>query len=188
LADLQGRFPIKKISGHNQYSTKACPGFSVPSWLHDKTVPPMRPPVSDDVRTSRRQSSTMKATAVTSIAGAGGVITALSSLDPTSQYIVLGFSALAMVGLGWIARERLRKWAAGDRWLILGRIKIWLAMAGAFAFALGAAYLRGRSGAVAAAERERLKSYVDTRKRIDEVSVGDDPHVLRDWLRDRSKQ
>jgi hypothetical protein len=71
--------------------------------------------VSDDVRTSRRQSSTMKATAVTSIAGAGGVITALSSLDPTSQYIVLGFSALAMVGLGWIARERLRKWAAGDR-------------------------------------------------------------------------
>jgi N-acetylmuramoyl-L-alanine amidase len=115
LADLQGRFPIKKISGHNQYSTKACPGFSVPSWLHDKTVPPMRPPVSDDVRTSRRQSSTMKATAVTSIAGAGGVITALSSLDPTSQYIVLGFSALAMVGLGWIARERLRKWAAGDR-------------------------------------------------------------------------
>ena len=115
LADLQGRFPIKKISGHNQYDIKACPGFSVPSWLHDKTVPPMRPPVSDDVRTSRRQSSTMKATAVTSIAGAGGVITALSSLDPTAQYIVLGFSALAMVGLGWIARERLRKWASGDR-------------------------------------------------------------------------
>ena len=72
--------------------------------------------------------------------------------------------------------------------MILGRIKMWLAMAGAFAFALGAAYLRGRSGAVAAAERERLKSYVDTRKRIDEVSVGDDPDVLRQWLRDRSQR
>lgn len=72
--------------------------------------------------------------------------------------------------------------------MILGRIKLWLAAAGAFVLALGAAYWRGRSAADAAAERERLEDYVDTRKRMDEVDAGDDPGVLRDWLRDRGKQ
>ncbi len=71
---------------------------------------------------------------------------------------------------------------------MLGRIKLWLAVAGAFVFALGAAYWRGRSAAGAAAERERLEDYVDTRKRMDEVDAGDDPGVLRDWLRDRGQR
>jgi hypothetical protein len=72
--------------------------------------------------------------------------------------------------------------------MILGRIKLWLAAAGAFVLALGAAYWRGRSAADAAAERERLEDYVDTRKRMDEVDAGDDPGVLRDWLRDRGQR
>ena len=72
--------------------------------------------------------------------------------------------------------------------MILGRIKLWLAAAGAFVLALGAAYWRGRSAADAAAERERLEDYVDTRKRMDEVGAGDDPGVLRDWLRDRGQR
>lgn len=72
--------------------------------------------------------------------------------------------------------------------MILGRIKLWLAAAGAFVLALGAAYWRGRSAADAAAERERLDDYVDTRKRMDEVDADDDPGVLRDWLRDRGQR
>ena len=72
--------------------------------------------------------------------------------------------------------------------MILTRIKLWLAAAGAFLVALGAAYWRGRSAADAAAERERLEDYVDTRKRMDEVDAGDDPGVLRDWLRDRGQR
>ena len=72
--------------------------------------------------------------------------------------------------------------------MIFGRIKLWLAAAGAFALALGAAYFRGRSAADAAAERERLDDYVKTRKRIDESYISDDPNVLRDWLRERGKQ
>lgn len=72
--------------------------------------------------------------------------------------------------------------------MIMARIKLWLAAAGAFLVALGAAYWRGRSAAGAAAERERLDEYIDTRKRMDEVDAGDDPGVLRDWLRDRGQR
>ena len=72
--------------------------------------------------------------------------------------------------------------------MILTRIKLWLAAAGAFLVALGAAYWRGRSAEAAAAERERLEGYVETRKRMDEVDTGDDPGVLRDWLKDRANR
>lgn len=33
LASVQLRTPVKRISGHNEWSAKACPGFSVPKWL-----------------------------------------------------------------------------------------------------------------------------------------------------------
>jgi len=72
--------------------------------------------------------------------------------------------------------------------MIFGRIKLYFAAAGAFVVALFAAYLRGRSDKGEAVERERLEDYVETRKRMDEVDTGDDPAVLRDWLRERGKQ
>lgn len=71
--------------------------------------------------------------------------------------------------------------------MILGRIKLWLAAAGAFVLALGAAYWRGRSAAGAAAERERLEDYVETGKRMDEAGRMSDADVAREWLRERNK-
>jgi dienelactone hydrolase len=71
--------------------------------------------------------------------------------------------------------------------MIMARIKLWLAAAGAFLIALGAAYWRGRSTEAAAAERERLNDYVETRKRMDEVGRMSDADAARDWLRDRNK-
>jgi hypothetical protein len=52
---------------------------------------------------------------------------------------------------------------------------------------LMASWLGGRNAGKTAAKAKELQGYVDTRKRMDEVDTGDDPAVLRDWLRERGK-
>ena len=66
-------------------------------------------------RTSKAQSTTLQAAAGAATAGAGGVATVLGSLNPVAQYILLGAAAIAGLFLLWIVRERLRRWAEGDR-------------------------------------------------------------------------
>ena len=70
--------------------------------------------------------------------------------------------------------------------MIFGRIKLYLAAAGAFAVALFAAYFRGRSDKAEVVERERLEDYVETRKRMDRVDI-DDADAARRWLHERNK-
>ena len=95
---------IKKVSGHNEYSNKGCPGFKVGSWIGDRPE-----------RTSPTQSKTMRASA-TAIGGAAGTAaTAIGALDDVAQYIVLGFTGVIILAALFIMRERLRKWADGDR-------------------------------------------------------------------------
>lgn len=44
LNDLKRQHPgIVKISGHNQYAAKACPGFNVPQWYQPITPTPIKP-------------------------------------------------------------------------------------------------------------------------------------------------
>jgi hypothetical protein len=70
---------------------------------------------------------------------------------------------------------------------MLLRLKLWLGAAGLFAAALAASWLGGRKQAKTDAKLREVKDYVETRKRIDSVDVGDDPAVLRDFLRERGQ-
>lgn len=108
ITELQTKHPgAKKVSGHNEYANKACPGFNVKRWL--KSAKP---------RTSPAQSSTIQAAAASAVAATGtatSALSALSALDSVAQYMILGFTGVVIVGALWIMRERLRRWARGDR-------------------------------------------------------------------------
>lgn len=104
IRELQAQYGISKVSGHNQYANKACPGFNVPRWM-DGAAP---------ARSSPARSSTLQAIAGGGTAGAVGVFTAIGQLDPVAQAIVALCAVMAAGALAWVARERLRKWAAGD--------------------------------------------------------------------------
>lgn len=105
VRDLRDRFPaITKVSGHNQWAAKACPGFSVPTWYEGRKP-----------RASKAQSTTLQAAGLSGVGVVGAAGTAVGALDGTVQLIVVAGAVVAVLGLLWIARERVRKWAAGDR-------------------------------------------------------------------------
>ena len=73
---------------------------------------------------------------------------------------------------------------------------IWRAILGglwkplAWAFGFVAVWITARRSGTVSAEKRGLESYRDTRKAIDDVdheSIGDDPAILRDWLRERGQ-
>jgi lysozyme len=70
---------------------------------------------ADPIRENPFQATTLQAAGVTGAGGAVGVITALSSLERDAQIIVAVAAVFAAAGLLYIARERVRKWARGDR-------------------------------------------------------------------------
>lgn len=61
------------------------------------------------------------------------------------------------------------------------RLKLWLSAAGAFIVALVAAYWNGKSKA-------KDEGYADTRKRMDEVDLGNDPDAARRFLHERGQR
>lgn len=66
-------------------------------------------------RSNPMKSTTLQATAATATAGATGVAAMLAALSPAAQIIVLVCASVGLFGLGWIARERLKRWARGDK-------------------------------------------------------------------------
>ena len=66
-------------------------------------------------RSSVAQSSTVQASAVQIVSGAGAGVAAIGALDGTAQIVAMVFAGVIVVAALWIMRERLRKWAEGDR-------------------------------------------------------------------------
>lgn len=106
VALLQKRYGPLKISGHNDYAAKACPGFKVARWYDRK------PPV----RASVTQSKTLQASQVAKVAATAAPVAAAVADVPWQTIAVLGGLALVvLLATGVIDLERLRKWRAGDR-------------------------------------------------------------------------
>lgn len=66
-------------------------------------------------RTSPAQSTTVQASAVQAVSGVGAGVSAIAALDGTAQLIAIGFAGVIVVAAIWVLRERLKKWADGDR-------------------------------------------------------------------------
>ena len=69
--------------------------------------------LTPDGEKTAMKSTTLAATGVTAVSGATGVATAVGQLEGNSQLLVIGFAALAVLALAWIARERIKKLAQG---------------------------------------------------------------------------
>lgn len=100
IEDIKTRAAITKVRGHNEVAAKACPGFNVKRWLERK---PPRPTLAG--------STTMQASAVQLLSGAGAGVTALGALEGYAQLAIIGIAAVVMIAAAWVMRERIRKWA-----------------------------------------------------------------------------
>ena len=109
IGDLQASYPtIGKVSGHNEYANKACPCFSVRTWLAN---PPVE--AKPKVRTKPTQSKTIQASVVQGASAVGGAVAAFQSLDGTAQIIAMVGCVLVALTALFILKERLKAWASG---------------------------------------------------------------------------
>jgi lysozyme len=71
--------------------------------------------VPDAPRDTPMESTTMQAGAVQAVSAVGAGASAVSMLNGTAQIVALIFCGVIALAAVWIMRERLRKWANGDR-------------------------------------------------------------------------
>jgi peptidoglycan L-alanyl-D-glutamate endopeptidase CwlK len=66
-------------------------------------------------RTSPAQSTTVQASAVQVATGVGAAASGVAALDGTAQIVALIFAGVVIIAGLWVMRERVRKFAEGDR-------------------------------------------------------------------------
>lgn len=66
-------------------------------------------------RTSPAESTTVQASVAQGASGVAAVAGALGALDGTAQIVAIVLGVVVLLAAAWIMRERLRKWAEGDR-------------------------------------------------------------------------
>jgi N-acetylmuramoyl-L-alanine amidase len=113
IRELQEQFNVKNdnVIGHNRVSSKACPGFRVQKWLAGMSLSEATQKKPE--RTKAAQSKTVKASVATVVASAGTTVTALSGMNETAQYIILGFAGITILFGLFIMKERIKAWSEG---------------------------------------------------------------------------
>jgi N-acetylmuramoyl-L-alanine amidase len=105
IGELRRDYPtIKKVTGHNQYAAKACPGFNAERWYNNRPQ-----------RESLMESTTLQATAAGGASTVVGVATIFGELDKEVQLVLIACAGIVVITLAYIARERIKKWARGIR-------------------------------------------------------------------------
>mgnify|MGYP000055641619 CR=1 FL=1 len=107
LGEVKARYGSVKISGHNDYAQKACPGFKVSGWLANS---------ERSQRASISESKTIQASQVAKVAAVASPIVGMFSNVPWQTLAVMGaFTLIILLATGIIDLERLKKWRRGDR-------------------------------------------------------------------------
>lgn len=112
IDQLRQEHNITKVTGHNQYSNKACPGFNVPRWLDGKSA--VRPLMASKELTGQ------------AVAGTGTIATAAlevvteaqTAINPLTEYadtLRWVFIALVMAGLALTVYARIAAWNRGRK-------------------------------------------------------------------------
>jgi len=115
---LRAEYPsIKRVSGHNEYAAKACPGFHVTRWLAHK--PPERT-FAESGTAVGAGSATVAATGLAAaeilplITEARTAVTQAAETPPTDpiRWVLL---AVVVAGAAYALYRRWRDWQAGRR-------------------------------------------------------------------------
>ena len=113
IGELQNQYPsIKKVTGHNRYAAKACPGFRVDGWMGNRKY--KKP------KENLAQSKTMLSGAATiggglSIATVTQSVSSLGGLSGTAQIAMIALAGVVIVAGIVVMRERIRHWFDGVR-------------------------------------------------------------------------
>lgn len=101
------------VRGHNEFANKACPTFNVQRLFaeHKRKLAEAEP----EPRTTPIQSTTIQAAAAGAVTATGAAGTAVAQLTGTAQTIAIVGAFLIIAMFLYIIRERLQKWAKGDR-------------------------------------------------------------------------
>lgn len=102
--DWGGDWKSFKDGPHFELDRKAYP---VGEWETKAKAP--------EERTSAVQSTTVQASAVQIVSGAGAGVAAVAALDGHAQIVALVFAGIIVLSALWIMRQRLISWAEGDR-------------------------------------------------------------------------
>lgn len=98
------------LLGGNQGDKVSVAPFGVSRVLGVRRAPAPKKP-----RNSPAQSTTVQASAVQMASGAGAGIAAVGALDGNAQIVALVFAGIVIIAGAWVMRERIKKWAEGDR-------------------------------------------------------------------------